>query len=233
MYHANSIGQNVNEPAVAVDEAPIHHGEAPIRHDEEWANALTHGLGALTALVLGCWLVSDALDQSVGLALACATYTASVFTTFSCSALSHAILRQPLLNTLRSWDQAMIYGMISGTYTPIIYRFAPEGIRDPLLLAIWVAALTGIAGKLLLKHRVNNVTTVTYLLLGWLPAIPLYGHVPSILGWGMLLGGVLYSLGVVVLINDSKFKYLHVVWHLFVMTAALCHFVVIQHYVLS
>jgi hemolysin III len=207
--------------------------EAPVRHDEEWANALSHGVAAIAAVLLGVWLIADALDQSAGLALACGLYIASVFATFSFSSLSHAILRQPLLNTLRAWDQAMIYAMISGTYTPIIYRYAPEGIRTPLLVAIWIAALAGMSGKLLMKHRVNNVATVSYLLLGWLPAIPLYGQVPSMLGWLMLLGGVLYSLGVVVLINDSKIKYLHVLWHVFVMSAAFCHFYAITRYVVG
>ena len=221
-----SIEPNVNDSSAATHQAPV-------RHDEEWANALTHGFSAVTALVLGYWLVCDAMAQSSGLAVACAAYIASVFSTFLCSTLSHAILRQPLLNTLRSWDQAMIYSMISGTYTPIVYRFAPDTVRDPLLIAIWVAAFSGIAAKLLLKHRVNNVTTVSYLALGWLPAIPLWGHVPAGLGIGMLIGGVLYSLGVVVLINDGKRKYLHVLWHLFVMSAALCHFWSIQHYVVG
>lgn len=204
-----------------------------MRHDEEWANALTHGFSALTALVLGSWLVFEALTRSSGLALACAAYITSVFATFLCSTLSHVILRQPMLNTLRAWDQAMIYSMISGTYTPIVYRFAPDSVRVPLLIAIWVAAFAGMAAKLLLKHRVNNVTTISYLLLGWLPALPLWGHVPTGLGIGMLVGGVLYSLGVVVLINDGKLKYLHALWHLFVMSAAYCHFWSIQRYVVG
>lgn len=207
--------------------------EAPVRADEEWANALTHGVSAAAALVLGYWLVSNALPQSTGLAVACAVYTLSVSATFTCSTLSHLIRTQPLLNTVRAWDQAVIYSMIAGTYTPIVYQFAPDSIRDPLLIAIWAAAFTGIAGKLLLKHRVNNITTVGYLLLGWLPAIPLYGQMPSGLGWGMLAGGVMYSLGVVVLINDHKIRYLHVVWHLFVVSAAVCHFWVIQRYVVG
>lgn len=223
----------MNDPANLSDDTCVPLDEAPIRPGEEWANALTHGIAATAALALGTSMVSSASQQSVGLALACAAYIVSVVATFSFSTLSHVILRQPLLNTLRAWDQAMIYGMISGTYTPIVFRFADDSVRTPLLASIWIAAFLGITGKLFLRHRVNNVTTVTYLLLGWLPAIPMYGKVPSELGWGMLLGGVLYSLGVVVLVNDSKVKYLHMVWHLFVMSAALCHFLAIRWYVVG
>lgn len=207
--------------------------QAPVRPGEEWANALTHATAATIAIGLGIGLVFDARQTSHGLSLACTAYMLSVFATFTFSALSHAILRQPLLDTLRAWDQAMIYAMISGTYTPIIYRYAPDSVRAPLLVAIWVAALGGITGKLFLRHRVNNVATVSYLLLGWLPALPLYRHVPSVLGWGMLTGGVLYSLGVIVLLNDSKLRYMHVVWHLFVMSAALSHYLAIRWYVVG
>lgn len=207
--------------------------EAPIRHGEEWANALTHGLAALMTLVLGQQLIAAAAEQSAGLAVACLAYAASAFATFSFSTLSHLILRQPLLNRLRAWDQAMIYAMISGTYTPIIYRFAEPAVRDWLLAAIWLAAFSGMTAKLLLRHRVNNVATVSYLLLGWLPAIPLYGEVPAGLGFGMLLGGVLYSLGVAVLINDHRFKFLHMVWHVLVMSAAFCHYAAIRWHVVG
>jgi len=193
---------------------------------------MTHGLAALMTVVLGWELVTAAALQSGPLAVACLTYVASAFATFTFSTLSHLILRQPLLNRLRAWDQAMIYAMISGTYTPIIVRYAGD-VRASLLIAIWVVAISGIGAKLFLRHRINNVATVSYLLLGWLPAVPLYGQVPPELGWGMLLGGVLYSLGVIVLINDERFKFLHMIWHLLVMSAALCHFAVIRWYVVG
>ncbi len=118
----------------------------------------------------------------------------------------------------------MIYTMISGTYTPIIYLYCPSAIRTGLLIAIWIAAGTGFLLKVAGRHRINSIGTVSYLLLGWLPAIPLIGNVPSdLIGW-MVAGGVLYTIGVLFLINDSRVRYLHAVWHLFVMAAAGCHF---------
>ncbi|MCC9602931.1 hemolysin III family protein [Stieleria sp. JC731] len=209
------------------------HGDAPIRHGEEWANALTHGLAALGACVLGTLLVWKASAQSTGLAIACAAYTASVVATFTSSTLSHVIFRQPLLDRLRAWDQAMIYAMISGTYTPIIFRHAPPETSTPLLIAIWVAAFTGITTKLFARHRINNVATIGYLLLGWLPAIPLYSHVPTEVGYGMMIGGVLYSIGVAVLLQDHRVRYMHSVWHLIVMSAAMAHFLTILWYVVG
>ncbi|MEO1617678.1 MAG: hemolysin III family protein [Planctomycetota bacterium] len=207
--------------------------DAPVRNGEEWANATTHALASLATLILGGFLIVAGREKSVAMGIACAVYTVSVFGTFLASTLSHAVQRQPLLDRFRSWDQAMIYAMISGTYTPIIFRFASPEIRPWLLAAIWIAAAVGIAGKLFLRHRINNVATLGYLLLGWCPSIPLYGSVPAGLGWGMLLGGVLYSGGVVVLFNDHRAPYLHAVWHLLVVSAAFCHFLSIQWFVVS
>ncbi|MGB7326869.1 MAG: hemolysin III family protein [Rubripirellula sp.] len=197
---------------------------APIKPDQEWANALTHGLAALGSVVMGYFLIRQAATVSTGMMIACLAYITSVFGTFFCSTLSHVIFRQPLLDKLRAWDQAMIYTMISGTYTPIVYLYCPDSMRIGLLVAIWVAAAAGFLTKVAVRHRINSIGTVSYLLLGWLPSLPLVGHVPGdLVGW-MVAGGVLYTLGVGFLVNDSRIRYLHAVWHLFVMAAAGCHY---------
>jgi hemolysin III len=203
---------------------------APNRDDEEWANALTHGLSACLSLVAGSLLVLDALPRT-GLAIACAAYAVSALSVFVFSTLSHSMFRQPLLDTLRAWDQATIYAMISGTYTPIAFAYAPPGTRTWLLVALWVAAFSGLASKAFLRHRINGISTLSYLLLGWLPAIPLAGHVPRPLVLTMVAGGVLYTIGVAVLVNDHRARYTHAVWHLLVLSAASCHFYGIWHYV--
>lgn len=224
-----TLSQSVD--SVSQHEHP--HGDAPIKPDQEWANALTHGLACLFTIALGSYMVWVALPHGGGLGVACLVYATSVFATFSFSTLSHIVRHQPMLNTMRAWDQAMIYAMISGTYTPIAYRYASESTQVALLASIWVAAMIGIAGKILFRHRINSIGTVSYLLLGWLPAIPLAGQVPSDLAWWMLAGGVLYTIGVVLLLNDSKIRYLHAGWHLAVMSAAFCHFLGIMHHVVG
>jgi hemolysin III len=209
------------------------HPAPPLKPDQEWANALTHGIACLGTIGLGSYMVRVALPYGSGITMACLVYATSVFATFGFSTLSHIVRRQPMLNTMRAWDQAMIYAMISGTYTPIAYRYASESTQVALLAAIWVAAMVGIVGKLLFQHRINSIGTISYLLLGWLPAIPLAPQVPSDLAWWMVAGGVLYTIGVVFLLNDSKLRYLHAVWHLAVMAAAVAHFLGIMHYVVG
>jgi hypothetical protein len=132
---------------------------------------------------------------------------------------------EPTVNSLA------IYTMISGTYTPLIYQFADDSVRPWLLAAIWIAAGYGFLNKVALKHRVNSISTVTYLLLGWLPSIPLIGRVPSSVVMGMFIGGTLYTVGVGFLVNDHKVRYMHVMWHLLVIMAALAHYWTIYRYV--
>ena len=208
-------------------------GDAPVQLDQEWANALTHGLGFAGAIVLTLGLTKSAYEVGTGMAVACAVYGASVIGTFLFSMLSHSIHRQPILNTLRAWDQAMIYLMIAGTYTPIIAGFASDAVCPILLTVMWVAAGSGFFAKVVRQHRVNSIATISYLLLGWLPAMPIISEVPSDLLWLMVLGGGLYTIGVALLMNDHLFKYAHAVWHLIVISAALIHWYGIRTFVIG
>lgn len=200
--------------------------------DQEWVNSLTHGVATLAAIVLGSVLVVRAADQGIGSAVACFAYAASVIGTFASSTLSHVFRREPWLSTFRAWDQALIYCMISGTYTPIAFAHAPGHLRGILLAAIWIAALAGVFYKLVLRHRVDSISTVTYLLLGWLPAVPLAGHVPGPLVQAMVVGGVIYTIGVGFLLMDAKLRFMHAIWHVCVMIGATVHFLGIYRYAL-
>ena len=221
------------EASADMKEASPLHGDAPLQLDQEWANALTHGIGAIGSLILGAYLVFSATAKGSGLAIACGAYTASVVGTFLCSTISHVVRRQPLLDQVRAWDQAMIYTMISGTYTPIAYYFATDSTRTPLLWAIWIAAAVGFLHKVAFKHRVNSIGTVSYLLLGWLPAVPLASQVPVGLVGYMFAGGVTYTIGVIFLMNDSKIRYLHACWHLAVIAGAASHYLGILWYIVE
>ncbi len=228
----NGAGEIPTENGGDVDAVDIH-GAPPLQLDQEWANALTHAFATIGAAVVGIYMVVAAAAQGTGLAIACGAYVTAVIGTFFFSTMSHVVRRQPLLNTMRAWDQAMIYTMISGTYTPIVYRFATDEHRTPLLAAIWIAAGAGFLFKVAFRHRINATGTISYLLLGWLPSLPLVGHIPSDLVWSMVAGGVLYTVGVVFLMNDSKVKYMHAAWHLSVVTAATLHYLGILNHVVN
>jgi hemolysin III len=205
---------------------------APVLPDEEWANALTHAIAAMAWMFGAVVMVRAAATQSLMTTICCLFFVLSAVSVFSASALSHHLLHCPrLLNRLRAWDQGLIYAMISGTYTPLIWQFASPSIRVPLLVGIWVAAAIGFHSKVFASHRINGIGTITYLLLGWVPALGLIGRVPGAVLFWMTVGGVIYTADVVLLMNDKRLKYLHAGWHLCVVIAASCHFWAIYRYV--
>ncbi len=129
-----------------------------------------------------------------------------------------------MLNTLRAWDQAMIYAMIAGTYTPLMVKYASEPTRMLLLAVMWAAAGAGFFSKVGLKHRVNSSGTISYLLLGYLPALVLASHVPTAIAGWMVAGGIVYSDWCRVFNERRQDRYLHAGWHLMVLLASACHF---------
>lgn len=196
----------------------------PIQPDQEWANALTHGIAAKLSVIGGVALVVHAAIHSSTMAWASAAYITAVFATFMSSFLSHFFLKQPWLNTFRAWDQGTIYTMIVGTYTPIAWYYTDGNVRVALIVLMWSAAIFGAVSKIVFQHRLNNMSPIPYIALGWLPAAILYFYTPSWVILMMAAGGVTYSAGVYFLMNDTRRRYYHALWHLFVMTAAAMHY---------
>lgn len=196
----------------------------PIQPEQEWANALTHGMAAKWSVFGGVVLVVFASMQSAAMGWACAAYMAAVFATFLSSFLSHFFLKQPWLNTFRAWDQAMIFTMIVGTYTPIALTYTSGLLQYTLIGSMWLAAAIGVISKVVYRHRLNNISALPYVALGWLPAAVLYFTTPGWVVLMMLAGGVTYSAGIFFLMFDRNHRYFHAVWHLFVITAAGIHY---------
>lgn len=200
--------------------------------DDEWANTSSHLLGIVVAVVGTVWMLALLRDKPWGLTLSCLTYCASAILVFVFSTLSHACTEPGRRTRMRAWDQGSIYLMISGTYTPFVWQYGGS-LRWALLVFLWGLALYGLWAKVVAKHRVNTVAFTTYLLLGWVPAIPLAPQVPLSCFGGMALGGLVYSLGVIFLKYDHMRRFFHAIWHMAVILAAACHYLVIVKYVVN
>ena len=209
-----------------------HEPHAPLLHGEEWANALIHAAGALLGVIGAVIMARAAVGQTLITKFCFQGFVTSAVAVFVASSLSHYWIHQPkMLKRLRAWDQGLIYVMISGTYTPLIWRFAEDPVRILLLVVIWLAAAIGFHSKVFMHYRVNATGTISYLLLGWLPSLGLIGKVPFGLFLWMLAGAIAYVVGVSLLLNDRKRKYLHAAWHCCVLLAATCHYLGVYQYV--
>ena len=146
---------------------------------------------------------------------------------YAVSAVYHALPIGTLKAAFARYDHAAVYLFIAGSYTPFALGALRNGPGWTLLAVVWAFALIGALGKLLdrLQHLV--LSTALYLAMGWLAVFaagPLLQHIAPP-GIALLVaGGACYTVGAVVFLFDSRIRYAHFAWHLFVMAGSTCHF---------
>jgi hemolysin III len=205
-------------------------------------SAITHFIATLAAAVgLVVLLVLSWSDGAKMISLL--VYGVSVIFLFMASTLYHGVKRQePDRLWLNRLDHAAIFVMIAGTYTPIVYNlFAPE-VRGPMLTAVWLVALAGVAVKLA-SRRIHGFLNVSiYVILSWggVGAAAVRPEWLFVLPGGglalLLLGGVIYTVGFVTYYWRWPDPWPHTfghheVWHLFVIGGSLSHFLFMLWYV--
>lgn len=191
---------------------------------EELINTWTHGTGLVLSLPAGFLLIRLALENRPELVWPCIVYSISMTTLYLFSTLSHAVRDPSWRHRIRTLDQGFVYGLIAGTFTPFVCSYLDGWSRIALLLFVWIAAGAGFYSKVFSNHRINNMASLSYILLGWVPAMILFGCVSWECFGTMMLGGVLYTVGVAFLQNDHRSSYYHAIWHTLVIIASLCHY---------
>jgi hemolysin III len=191
---------------------------------QEAVNAWTHGLGFLLSLPAGLALCQLSLAHREQMLYACLAYSLSLTAMYLFSTLSHAVRDPVLRHRFRAFDQGVIYLLIAGTFTPFVCSYMTGWSERALLAAIWLAAAAGFYSKVIARHRIDNMTAVSYILLGWLPSMVLLSYVSLACFAVMAIGGCLYTVGTLFLQNDHRSWYFHAVWHLMVIVASACHY---------
>ena len=204
---------------------------------EEIANSISHGVALLAAMVAAPFLVVASVRQGDAIAIAGASvFAATMVLLYFTSMLYHAL---PAVRAARAksvfqiLDHGAIYLLIAGTYTP----FTLGVLRGPwgwtLFGLVWAMALAGVAVKAVAGIRYPRVSTALYLAMGWIAVIAIKPMLQLIPNWGLfwlVAGGLCYTLGVGFFATDSKLRYGHFVWHLFVAAGTVCHFVAVLYY---
>jgi hemolysin III len=195
---------------------------------EERLNAATHGAGLLLSVV-GALVMAAAVAGrgDLWVQVGCGIYLFSLVCVYAMSTLSHGNWSLERKAFFRRLDQAFIYLLIAGTYTPFSLAYLRTGWWWALLATIWLVAIIGFVSKLFFAHRVEVISIVSYVILGWMPimsAPALMTTLPFGAFVWMLVGGVCYTAGTVFLLNDEHVRHFHAVWHLFVIAGSACHF---------
>ncbi|SET57030.1 hemolysin III [Enterococcus malodoratus] len=193
----------------------------------EVLNAVTHGVSVLLSIVGFIFLLKKA-DSGLHY-VSFIIYGVSLLLLFLASTLYHSLIFTKAKKVFQVFDHCSIYLLIAGTYTPYCLLYIRGTIGIVLLSIIWLAAIIGIVYKSLTLSKVKSVSklsTIIYNVMGWAVVIALPSLYQSVGLKGLLLlvgGGVAYTVGSVFYSMKNR-RYMHVVWHLFVMLGAMLMF---------
>ncbi len=201
---------------------------------EEIANSISHGLGLIAALVATPLLIRHAVRHGdAGFVAGASIFAATMVLLYLASTLYHALPVGRAKSVFRVIEHSAIFLLIAGTYTPFTLGVLRGAWGWTLLALVWSLAVAGVLLKALNRMAHPILSTGLYLLMGWLIVIaaqPLSARVPaSGLLW-LVAGGLAYTLGVVFFALDSRLRYGHFIWHLFVMAGTACHYFAVLWY---
>ena len=198
---------------------------------EEIANCITHGAGLMASLAAVPVLVLAAAGrQDPWQLVGGVVFGVTLVLLYLASTLYHALPVCRAKGVLRVLDHSAIYLLIAGTYTP----FTLGPLRGPwgwtLLGIVWGLALFGIVAKLTVGFRFPRLSTVLYVGMGWLIVVAIQPLVTHLSGGGLawlVAGGLFYTGGVPFYVTDTRLRYGHALWHLFVVAGSTCHFLAV------
>lgn len=203
---------------------------------EELISSISHGIGALlsiAALVL-CIVFASLHHNVLGIISSC-IYGVSLIILYAMSSLYHAFKPNKAKRVFRVFDHCSIYLLIAGSYTPYLLLVV-GGIRGIIMLIImWLVSIIGIIGNSINVDKFKKISFPIYLILGWMAVFAIKPLINNLATPGLVLlltGGIIYTLGAIVYLIGSKVKYMHSIWHFFVLGGSIFQFFSILLYVL-
>ena len=205
-------------------------------------NAITHFFAAVLSVVGFVFLLHTLKDTfTVKKLVSIFAYSIGLIGLYSASAIYHGWLgEKELIKKLKRLDHMWIYILIAGSYTPICLITLTGWVGYGLLAIVWGLAITGVLLKKVWFDAPRWISTLFYLLLGWLAIFVIYPLYKSLPTEGIILllaGGISYSVGALFYgfkpkkIRIWEFRY-HEIFHIFTMLGSFCHFSMIYKFVL-
>jgi hemolysin III len=204
-----------------------------ITMSEEIFNASLHGFGLLLSVVGTVLLVLLAIRRGgskhvIGVSI----FGATLILVYLASTLYHGLPSSWEKDLFEQIDNAAIYLLIAGTYTPITLGLLRGGWGWSLFWIEWSLAFIGVMMTIFVEPRIEWISLMLYLSMGWLILIALRPLCTNLSQKGLELlvaGGLTYSIGVIFYIFDDL-PYYHAVWHTFVLAGSICHYFAILLY---
>ena len=200
--------------------------EPPIlTKEEERFNAISHGAGAVLAAVCTALLLRK--SESAFAVLASLVYGVSMIVMMLMSCIYHAMPSgSGAKRVCRRFDYTSIFLLIGGTFAPILLIYLGGKLGMILFCIQWGVILAGAAWILTFgPGKWRWLPFTLYFLIGWsgVAFIPEFWRHARTLLWFILMGGLVYTAGMIPFARKQKYD--HCVWHMFVLTGAILHWI--------
>lgn len=194
---------------------------------EELANSITHGLGALISIVGFIILYIQANTYGTDIhVISYSIFSVSLISLYLASTLYHSYSNTRFHRILKKIDHLTIYFLIAGTYSPLMLVGIESNNGWIMLEIIWSLAIFSCILKCSKNKLFQKIAFINYLLMGWLVIIvfdELIIGIPLISIYLLVVGGVLYTTGVIFYLWDSL-PFNHSIWHGFVLGGSVSHY---------
>ncbi|MBJ6726820.1 PAQR family membrane homeostasis protein TrhA [Geomesophilobacter sediminis] len=201
---------------------------------EEIANSLSHAIGLVAAVMATPTLITHAVQRGApGFIMGASLFAASMVLLYLASTLYHAFPVGKTKRTLQVIEHSAIFLLIAGTYTPFTLGVLRGTWGWMILGLVWGLAGVGVGLKVMNRLLHPVISTGLYLMMGWLILIGIPTLVTRMPLEGLFWiggGGMAYTTGVIFFAAESRIKYGHFIWHLFVMTGTACHYCAVLWY---
>lgn len=201
------------------------------RDKQEILNTLSHGMGIVLGVVGLIFLLVKNKNSNIYSTLSIWTFGLSLIILYTSSTIYHFFVNENWKKKARVLDHMSIFLLIAGTYTPICLITLEKSSGWTLFTIVWTIAALGIIMKIFLTGKVDKLSLLLYLVMGWLLVFDIKNIANSMTSQALLflvLGGVLYTLGTIFYARD-KMPYAHFIWHLFVLGGSASHYAMVYY----
>ena len=207
---------------------------------EEIFNMTSHIVGGalgIVALVL-CVVFAAVHGNGYGV-VSGAIYGVTMIILYTMSSIYHGLNpKRKAKKVFQVLDHCSIYLLIAGSYTPFALCTLREyntALGWTIFGVIWFVAILGIILNSIDIKKFRVFSMICYLVMGWCIVFRI-NLLPELLGTAgfvlLLLGGLSYTIGAILYGLGKKHKYMHSVFHLFILLGSLLQFFTILLYVM-
>ena len=201
-------------------------------------NMVTHIVGGAFAIIATALCLYKSIPDGSTPLVCALLYGFSMILLYTMSSIYHGLRPGTAKKVLQVLDHCSIYALIAGTYTPIVLcALAPKypAIGWGLFAAEWILAITAATLTAIDLRKYKVLSMVCYIGMGWgiIFFLPQITDVLPPAGFGLLLaGGIAYTVGAVLFGLGKHMKWMHSLFHIFVVLGSALQFLTIILYVL-